>query len=78
MRRIGKLLSSLGVVLLLVATTQQAQGWWMGPGYGPWRHAYVHDPAYRWGSPMTRQYIRNLHLYGPAYAEWKRLRTWWW
>lgn len=80
MKRLGKVLAAAGLTALFLAPAQQAQGWWWGgPWHGAgWRNAYVHDPAYRWGAPATRQYIRNLHLYGPQYAEWKRLQRWWW
>lgn len=52
-----------------------------GGGWGPnlWRrHTYVYDPAYRWGPPRGRSYIRDLYLYGPGYAGWKRRYRHWW
>ena len=80
MKRVGKVFAAAGITVLLLAPAQQAQGWWLGGPWhgGGWRNAYVYDPAYPWGSPATRQYIRNLHLFGPHYSEWKRLQRWWW
>ena len=68
---------------LIMIPTQVANAYWPGAGpvAGPWRNAYVHDPAYRWGSPAMKQYIRDLYLRGPGYANWRqqrRLSNWWW
>jgi len=68
---------------LLVIPAQKADAFWLGsrgPGYGGWRHAYVHHPAYRWGGPWQKSYIRDLYLRGPAYAQWRQLRRhgYWW
>lgn len=49
-----------------------------GSGVGPWRYSYVYDPQYRRGPPTMRAYIRDLYLYGPAYANWKQQRRWGW
>jgi hypothetical protein len=79
MKRLGKMLAGFGVAALFVVSAPPAEGWWGRPWHGGgWRHAYVYSPAYRWGSPATRQYLRDLHLYGPTYAQYKRLRRWWW
>jgi hypothetical protein len=82
MKRVGKILTAAGVAAMLLLPAQETLGWWRGPGpgygHGPWRHSYVYDPAYRWGSPATRQYIRDLHLFGPGYANWRRMQRWWW
>ena len=79
MKRLTKILTAAGITVLLMVPAQQAFGWWGGPWHGSgWRHGYAYDPAYRWGSPATRQYIRDLHLFGPAYAQWRRARRWWW
>jgi hypothetical protein len=68
---------------LIMIPTQVANAYWPGapPVAGPWRNAYVHDPAYRWGSPVMKQYIRDLYLRGPGYANWRQQRrrsNWWW
>lgn len=80
----NRLLVAAGLATLLAAIPMQtANAYWFGhgPGFGPWRHAYVHDPHYRFGPPAVRQYIRDLHLYGPTYAIWhqnRRYRRGWW
>lgn len=58
---------------------QVANAYWL-PGWGAYRHAYVHDPAYRWAPPEQKAYIRDLYLRGPAYANWRQQRRWghWW
>jgi hypothetical protein len=40
----------------------------------------VYDPAYRWGSPTMKQYIQDLYLRGPQYANWRQQRRfgYWW
>lgn len=71
------------LLALLVIPAQSADAFWFGspgPGYGGGRHAYVYHPAYRWGGPWQKAYIRDLHLRGPAYAHWRQLRRrghWW-
>ena len=64
---------------LAMVPAEVANAYW-GPGYGAWRAAYVHDPAYRWGNAQTRNYIRDLYLRGPEYAAWRQQRRygWWW
>jgi hypothetical protein len=76
------LIAAAAVVALVAIPIQTASAFWWGPspGVGPWRHSYVHDPAYRWGSSVSRNYIRDLYLYGPVYANWRqhrRFRYWW-
>jgi hypothetical protein len=79
-----RLMVAAGVAAVLAAIPMQtANAYWVGPGpgYGPWRHAYVHDPNYKWGPPTVRRYIRDLHLYGPSYAAWNQKRRYhqhWW
>ena len=66
---------------LIVIPAEVANAYWLGPGpgIGPWRHAYLYDPAYRWGPSFQRGYIRDLYLYGPTYAAWRQNRRlgWW-
>jgi hypothetical protein len=77
MKYLAKVLSVLGVMLLLALPAEQAAAWW-GPWHGGgWRHAYVHDPAYHHAPPAVKRYIRDLHRYGPAYAQMNRWRHWW-
>jgi hypothetical protein len=83
MKTVKRLLVAAGIAATMVAIPMEtASAYWLGPGpgFGPWRNAYIHNPAYRWGSPATRSYIRDLHRYGPAYANWNRHRRygWWW
>jgi hypothetical protein len=84
MKTRNRLLVAFGVATMLAAIPMQtANAYRFGPapGFGPWRHAYVHDPSYRWGTPAMRQYIRDLHLYGPTYAAWNQQRRYgygWW
>jgi hypothetical protein len=79
MSMLKKVVFALSVATLLAVPVQTANAWWGGgPWSGPWRHSYVHDPAYRWGPPHMRTYIRNLHLYGPVYADWKQRRLYGW
>ncbi|MEA3274877.1 MAG: hypothetical protein U9Q81_06205 [Pseudomonadota bacterium] len=84
MKIVKRILIAAGIAAALVAIpTQTANAYWLGPGpgFGPWRHSYVHDPNYRWAPPATRKYIRDLHLYGPGYANWnqhRRYRYRWW
>jgi hypothetical protein len=79
-----RLMVAAGLATVLAALPMQtANAYWVGPGsgVGPWRHAYVHDPSYRWGSPSVRRYIRDLYLHGPTYATWKQQRRYgyrWW
>jgi hypothetical protein len=74
MRGLYKFIAATGLTVFMALSTQQADSYWWGgnPWYGGygggWRHNYVYDPSYRWGSPSMRRYIRNLYLYGPAYA----------
>lgn len=65
---------------IIPSQTASAYYWWGdGPFVGPWRHAYVYDPNYRWGPPEMRSYIRDLYLYGPYYAQWRQIRRYgWW
>ncbi len=78
MKRQSKILSAILVALLLLLAAQQAVGWWGGPWHGTgYRHAYIHDPAYRHAPPAVKKYIRDLHRYGPGYAEMNRWRHWW-
>ena len=68
---------------LIMIPTQVANAYWPGAGpfAGPWRNAYIYDPADRWGSPAMKQYIRDLYLRGPEYADWRQQRRfsgWWW
>jgi hypothetical protein len=75
------LLLSAAVAAALIAIPQAVSAYWLGPapGVGPWRYSYVYDPQYRRGPPTMRAYIRDLYLYGPAYANWKQQRRWgWW
>jgi hypothetical protein len=79
--KIGRhlLLAAAIAAALAVIPAEVANAYWH-PGYGTWRHAYVYDPAYRWGTPAQRNYIRDLYLRGPGYAAWHRnLRygAWW-
>lgn len=79
-RLVKRTLLAVGIAAALVALpTQVANAYW-GPGFGGWRHAYVHDPSYRHAPPSLKQYIRDLYRRGPAYAGWRRqLRHggWW-
>lgn len=73
--------AGIAAVLALVPVAVSALWLAPAPGLGPWRHAYVHDPSYRFGPPSVRNYARDLHLYGPVYADWhqrQRNRGWWW
>jgi hypothetical protein len=77
MRRLIKIFTTIAVTLLLFVPAQQAAAWW-GPVHGAgWRHAYIHDPAYRHAPPAVKRYIRDYYRYGPAYAEMRRWRHWW-
>ncbi|MGD8208139.1 MAG: hypothetical protein PVH47_08685 [Thiohalocapsa sp.] len=67
-----------GVAAALAAIPMEVANAYWGPGYGAWRHGYVHDPAYRWGTPASRSYVRDLYLHGPGYAEWRRMRRYGW
>jgi hypothetical protein len=81
MKIVKRVIVAAGIAAALALIPAQTGAYWFGPGLGPWRHAYVHDPAYRWGSPWTRNYIRDLHLYGPTYASWNQRRRYgrgWW
>ena len=79
-----RLMVAAGVATVLAAVPMQTANAYRvgpGPGFGPWRHAYVHDPNYRWAPPVLRRYIRDLHLYGPTYATWNQQRRYgyhWW
>jgi hypothetical protein len=83
MKIVKRVLFVAGVAALAALPTQTAGAFWLGPGpgIGPWRHSYIYDPGYRWGSPAMRGYIRDLYLYGPAYANWRQQRRstyrWW-
>ena len=74
MKNTLKLLAAVGVAAML-AVPGEAGAFW-GGGLGPWSNNYVHDPAYRWGPPWQRSYIRDLYRYGPTYAHWRQLRRW--
>jgi hypothetical protein len=66
-------------LVMIPGEVANAYGWGAGSAVGPWRHAYVHDPGYRWGSPTMRSYIRDLYRYGPEYAQWRQTRRFgWW
>jgi hypothetical protein len=82
MKILKRVLVAAGITAALLAVpTQVANAYW-GPGFGGWRHAYVHDPAYRWAPPQQKAYIRDLYLRGPGYANWHQQRRWhhgpWW
>ncbi len=76
MRTFSKFITVLALITAVVLPAQQADAyWWGNPWYGGgWRHGYVYDPAYRWGSPVMRRYIRNVYLRGPGYAAWQWYR----
>ena len=76
MKRLFKLLGALALVALWALPTEVGAFWW-GPGWGNWQNAYVYDPAYRWGTPYQRDYIRDLYRFGPVYAQWRQARRWW-
>jgi hypothetical protein len=82
MKILKRVLIAAAVAMALVfIPVQTASAYWVGPapGLGPWRHAYVHDPNYRFAPPAARGYIRDLYLYGPVYAAWhQRRRYGWW
>lgn len=84
MRIVKRVALAAGIAAaLIVIPTQVADAYWPGAGpvAGPWRNAYVYDPAYRWGSPAMKQYIRDLYPSGPDYANWRqqrRLSNGWW
>jgi hypothetical protein len=72
-----RLIGAASVAAVLTAIPMQtAHAYWLGPGpgFGLWRHVYVHDPNYRWGPPAVRHYIRDLYRYGPTYAAWSQQR----
>ena len=81
MKSLKKVPGAVGIAAVLAGIPLQTANsyWWGGPGYNDWRNAYVYDPAYRWGPPQTKSYIRDLHLYGPDYALWRQNRRlgWW-
>lgn len=80
MRRLNKMLAAAGIAALVALPVQQAEAYWWGgsPWYGgAWRHGYVYDPTYRWGSPSARRYIRDAYRYGPQYAQWRQYRRSW-
>lgn len=81
MSRLRKALIIGGMAALIFLPTQHAEAYWWGgiaPWYNnPWRHNYVYDPAYRWGNPETRKFIRESALYGPVYAKWQQDRRLW-
>jgi hypothetical protein len=66
--------------ILTVLPTQVANAYWgWSPGAAAWRHAYVHDPGYRYAHPAVKRYIRDLYLHGPEFAAWReRRRHGWW
>jgi hypothetical protein len=82
MKVMKRLLVAAGIGVALIAIpTQTANSYWFGPGpgIGPWRQGYVHDPSYRWAPPSVKRYIRDLYLYGPHYAAWNQHRRYgWW
>ena len=77
MKRLGKVLAAAGIAALVALPAQQAEGYRWGPGYGTVRHTYVYDPAYRFGPPTVKRYIRDLYRYGPGYASWRRHWRYW-
>lgn len=80
MKTAKRILITAAVAAALAAIPATTSAWWLGPapGIGPWRHAYVHDPSYRFGPPALRNYIRDLHLYGPVYADWHQRQRYGW
>ena len=79
MSTLGKTLVAASIALVAALPAQQAEAWWgWGPGYaGGWRHSYIYDPAYQFALPRDKQYIRDLYLHGPAYANWQYWRRFW-
>jgi len=76
MKRLAKVLTAIGVMLLLLVPAEQAAGWW-SPGYGnDWRQGYVHDPAYHHAPSAVVRHTRDLYRFGPAYADWRHWRYW--
>lgn len=75
--KIGKrviIAAGIAAVLALIPAQTSAWGLAPAPGIGPWRHAYVQDPNYRFGPPAVRNDIRDLDLYGPVCADWNQRR----
>jgi hypothetical protein len=77
MKALKRVAVAAGIVAALVMIPAElANAYWpgFGPHFGSWRSAYVYDPAYRWGSPDMKQYIRDLNLRVPGYAAWRQQR----
>ena len=81
MSRLRKIFTVCGIATLILLPIQNTEAYWGGgmtPWYSnPWRYSYTYDPAYRWGDPVTRKFIRESALYGPAYAKWQQDRRLW-
>lgn len=79
MKIVKRALVTSGIALALLAIPMQtAEAFWYGPGYGTWRNSYIWDPAYRWARPAQKNYIRDLYLRGPEYANWRQSRRYGW
>ena len=72
MKKLLKILAAAGIAALVAIPAEVGAVW--GPGWGPWRNNHIYDPAYRFGPPWQRNYIRDLYLHGPGYAHWRQLR----
>lgn len=80
MKTLKRTLITAGLVAALgLIPAEIANAYWL-PGYQAWHNAYLYDPAYRWGPPRQRQYLRDLYRYGAEYAHWRQQRRtgWWW
>ena len=80
MKTMKRILVATGIAAVVAMIPAEVANAWYYPGVGAWRHAYVHDPAYRWAPPEQKTYIRDLYLRGPGYATWRQPRRWgyWW
>jgi len=81
MKIIKRVLIAAGIAAAMILVPTEVGNAYWGPAVGPWRHAYVYDPAYRWAPAWQKAYIRDLYLYGADYADWRRQRRegrWWW
>ena len=80
MKIMKRALAVAGIAAVMAMIPAEVANAYWGPGYGAMRHAYVHDPAYRWAPPGQKAYIRDLYRRGPGYANWRQLRRhggWW-
>lgn len=80
MKALKRVALAAGIAAALIMIPTQVANAYVaasGPFAGPWRDAYVQDPAYRWGSPAMKPFVSDPDLRGYANRRQQRRLGYW-